>query len=607
MVPTGAAAALSLQLQAEDGRDSPRPPPMGMGGRDSPPPLVASDKQPNAPPPPDRRRRGGFGNEWWNDLAAAEVRIQKGDPFHDAVLLLSREGAQDLFVQRAPAPPGRRGETSVVAQLSAALAQQRRAFAAEPYPTLEQRVDRLLRFSRAIMAHREELKEALRMDFVTESSESSDLEVLSVVERIQRTVDALPGWMAAEEREPSGAARGGAARAAVFRQPKGVVCNMAPWSAPYDCGFGPVVEMIAAGNRVVLKPSDLSVHAGAAMVKVISAAFPDGVVRGITGGLDLAKACATLRWDHLMYTGGTAGGRSVALAAAGNLIPVTLELGGKSPVIITEDCVSNPGVAAAVAAAKLRRNGQACTAVDYVLVPKGHAWAFAERFAAAVRRMVPGGYVSDPGIAGMISDEHMMRVNRLVADASSRGCPTVQIGGEADAASRRPPFTILLDPPADALVMKEEVFGPVLPIVSYDDIDAALAAVTAGERPLSVGLFSGDAALGERVKRETVAGAYNFNSCSGHHSQPHLGFGGSGKSGMGRHHGWEGFMEFSNPKAVFEQPPVGEKLGKADLCNMQYSKSEVARELAATVAEIEVSLLGSKLEAATVMEEPQQP
>jgi coniferyl-aldehyde dehydrogenase len=299
---------------------------------------------------------------------------------------------------------------------------------------------------------------------------------------------------------------------------------------------------------VIIKPSDYTPACGELLKQMISQTFPENLVAVSVGGLTLAKEFPTVRWDHLLYTGSPAIGREVAMAAAANLVPVTLELGGKCPAILAADSVDAESVRGVIGT-KLIKNGQMCISVDYAMVPRARLDDFvthAETYASAEL----GDYTSSGDCTGIITERHMERIQAMADEAKAAGARVVALGGEPDPASRRLPLLLVLDPPADLRIMKEEVFGPILPVIPYDDLGDAVAHVNAGERPLGLYVFSKDGDVAESVLRQTTSGGACVNICALQGALPSLGFGGIGQSGSGRHHGIEGFREFSNPRGV---------------------------------------------------------
>jgi coniferyl-aldehyde dehydrogenase len=281
---------------------------------------------------------------------------------------------------------------------------------------------------------------------------------------------------------------------------------------------------------------------------MVSETFPEDQVAVCVGGLTLAKEFPTLRWDHLLYTGSPSIGREVARAAAENLVPVTLELGGKCPAILTADSVDAASVRSVIGT-KLIKNGQMCISVDYVLVPQAQVDDFVAHTTDYLTKELPD-YASSGDCTGIITERHRDRITAMVDEARDSGARVITLGGDGDDATRRMPLTLVVDPPEGLRIMQEEVFGPILPVVPYDDLGEALAGINAGERPLGLYVYSQDAQVADAVLEQTTSGGACVNVCAVQGALPSLGFGGVGQSGSGRHHGIEGFREFSNPRGV---------------------------------------------------------
>ncbi len=286
---------------------------------------------------------------------------------------------------------------------------------------------------------------------------------------------------------------------------------------------------------------------------MVSETFAEDLVGVSVGGLTLAKEFPTLRWDHLLYTGSPAIGREVALAAADNLVPVTLELGGKCPAILAADSVDADSVRSVIGT-KLIKNGQMCISVDYALVPRDRVDDFVRHAESYVSGELPD-YTSSGDCTGIITQRHLERIETMADEARTSGTRMVSLGGEGDHATRRLPLMLVVDPPKDLRIMHEEVFGPILPVIPYDDLQEALAEINAGERPLALYVYSKDTEIAEGVLRQTTSGGACVNICALQGALPSLGFGGIGNSGSGRHHGIEGFREFSNPRGVVVRGP----------------------------------------------------
>lgn len=435
-----------------------------------------------------------------------------------------------------------------IAGLHRLHALQRQAFAADPYPAADVRRARLGALAGMVMGHRDEIRAAMSQDFGSHPELFTDLvEVLGVAARAAYAIEQLDSWMA-EDKRAADPAFYGSARAGIRYQPKGVVGNIVPWNFPFDLSAGPLVEMLAAGNRVIIKPSDYTPACGELLRAIVAETFPEDLVAVCVGGLTLAREFPALRWDHLLYTGSASIGREVARAAAENLVPVTLELGGKCPAILTADSVDAASVRSVIGT-KLIKNGQMCISVDYVLVPRAQVGDFVSHATDYLASELPD-YASSADCTGIITERHRDRITAMADEARDSGARVVSLGGEGDRATRRMPLTLVIDPPQNLRIMQEEVFGPILPVVPYDDLGEALAGINAGERPLGLYVYSQDAQVAEDVLRQTTSGGACVNVCAVQGALPSLGFGGVGQSGSGRHHGIEGFREFSNPRGV---------------------------------------------------------
>jgi coniferyl-aldehyde dehydrogenase len=442
-------------------------------------------------------------------------------------------------------------DDAAIAELDAMVERQRAAFLADPFPSLEERQGLLGAVALMLMSHRTQIQEALSSDFGVHPPLAADLiEVLGPAGRAMAAAEQVGSWMAIEER-PTDPVLYGSGRAFVQPQPKGVIGNIVPWNFPIDLSVGPLIEMLAAGNRVVLKPSEYTPACAELLREMVHATFDRDRVDVAVGGLELARAFTAVRWDHLLYTGSPAIGREIAKAAAEQLVPVTLELGGKCPAIITADSVDAESVKQ-ILATKAIKNGQMCISVDYCLVPRAQLEDFAALAADFARESMPG-YCESGSCTGIVSIRHLERIEGLLEDARARGCDVraLEERGDLDPAARQLPISLVMDPPEDLSLMQEEIFGPILPIVGYDTLDGAIDQVNAGERPLALYVFAKDGTVADEVLRRTTSGGACVNAAAVHGALPSLPFGGIGQSGSGRHHGIEGFREFSNPRGVF--------------------------------------------------------
>ena len=453
---------------------------------------------------------------------------------------------------------------AAIVDLASAFAAQKKAFAADRNPGIEQRRERLMALIGMMMANRERIGDALVSDFGAHPRPASDLiEVLGVVGRAQYVLANLEAWMKSSVRETD-AALHGTAQAFVQYQPKGVIGNIVPWNFPFDLSVGPLTEMLAAGNRVIIKPSEYTPACGELLREMVAAAFDPDLVHVTVGGLDLAQAFSAAPWDHLLYTGSPNVGRQVMQAAAANLTPVTLELGGKCPAIMTPGSVTAANVESVIGT-KIIKNGQMCISVDYALVPRGEVDAFVDHAKAFMADAAPD-YARGDEVTGIISARHLARLTDMLEEARERQgrIVTLERDETPDAASRRMPMSLVIDPAPDLRIMQEEIFGPILPVVPYDDLDVAVAGINAGERPLGLYVFGDKEALTRDVLDRTHSGGACVNTCAVQGALPSLGFGGSGMSGMGRHHGVDGFREFSNRRGVVIR-------GEGDMISAFYS------------------------------------
>ena len=440
-------------------------------------------------------------------------------------------------------------ESDAIAALHAAFAAQRAAFAADRMPSIEVRRERLMSLIGMMVTNRERISAAVSQDFGAHPVPASDLiEVLGVVGRAQHVLEHLDEWMTTSERHVD--ALLGTAKAHVQLQPKGVIGNIVPWNFPFDLSVGPMVDMLAAGNRVIVKPSEYTPACAALLAEMVAATFPADLVHVAVGGLELARAFSSVAWDHLLYTGSPNVGREVMRAAAANLTPVTLELGGKCPAILTPGSVTRTNVESVIGT-KIIKNGQMCVSVDYALVPRGDVDVFVEHARAFMATAAPD-YSNGDECTGMISMRHLDRISDMLSEARDRQARivTLQDDDTIDRVTRRMPMSLIVDPAPDLRVMTEEIFGPLLPVVPYDDLADAIAGINAGERPLGLYVFGDDTSVTDGVLASTTSGGAAVNTCAIQSALPSMGFGGSGMSGMGRHHGIEGFREFSNQRGV---------------------------------------------------------
>lgn len=437
--------------------------------------------------------------------------------------------------------------------VAALLARQRAAWFRDGPPSLEQRRADLDRLKQAVLDHRPALEQAVAADFGHRSVyETGVMEILSLVLGIRYQRRHLRRWMRPERRRVDPTFW--PARAWVSHQPLGVVGIVSPWNYPVSLSLMPVATALAAGNRVMLKPSESAPATSACLARLIVSAFPPDQVTVVEGDRAVAEAFTALPFDHLVFTGSTTVGKAVMRAASEHLVPLTLELGGKSPVIIDPGQAMAP-VATAVAFGKLANAGQTCVAPDYVLVQRDDAEAFAEAYALAVARLYPDGPTSDQ-YAAIINDDQHDRLLALVDDARALGATIRPVGVDPAAAGRRQRTlapTLIVGATDRMRVMQEEIFGPLLPVVTYDAFDDAIAYVNARPRPLALYHFGQDSVRRERVQSRTTSGNLTLGATLVHYAVDDLPFGGVGASGMGAYHGIEGFRALSHARGVLQQ------------------------------------------------------
>ncbi len=460
--------------------------------------------------------------------------------------------------------------------LHAVLEEQRSAFLNECPVPADSRADRLKRATALLVDHQGELVDAMAEDYEGRPAAMSRFtDIAPAVKALGYARKHLKRWMRAEKRAlefPLGLL---GARARVEYQPKGVVGLISPWNFPVNLTFAPLAGILAAGNRVMIKPSEITPHTSEVMARLIADYFDELEITVITGGPDVGQAFTALPFDHLLFTGATEIGRHVMRAAAENLTPVTLELGGKSPVILSQSADLEQA-AERLVLGKMMNAGQICLAPDYVLAPQDRMDAAEQAIADAAARMYPS-IKANPDYTAIVNARHYSRLMDSVADAREKGAKVhvVNPAGESfgeDDNSHVMPLHILRDVTDDMRVMQEELFGPVLPLVACADVDAAIDYVNRRPRPLGLYYFGTDQAEERRVLDRTVSGGVTVNDVLWHVSQETLPFGGIGPSGMGVYHGAEGFRTFSHAKPIYRQtgrnlarlvgalPPYGKKL-----------------------------------------------
>ncbi len=454
-----------------------------------------------------------------------------------------------------------------LSQLEASFARQRQAFKANPMPSAEQRIQWLNVLRELLSSERDAFIRAINQDFSNRSADETLLaEIMPSLQGIHYASKHIKKWMKPSRRHVGMAFQPAAAK--VVYQPLGVVGVIVPWNYPLFLAIGPLVGALSAGNRVMIKMSE-STPATSQLVKdLLAKIFPEDLVCVVLGEAEVGMAFSKLPFDHLLFTGATSIGKHVMRAAAENLTPVTLELGGKSPVIVSAD-VPLSDAAERVAFGKTLNAGQTCVAPDYVLVPRERVEGFVEAYRTAVLSFYPQ-LKDNPDYTAIINERQLQRLKGLLGDAESKGAKVISLYPEAQ--GRRLPHAVLLNVSDEMTVMQDEIFGPLLPIVPYDNLEQAFAYINERPRPLALYYFGYNKAEQQRVLEQTHSGGVCLNDTMLHVAQDDMPFGGVGPSGMGHYHGHEGFKTFSHGKGTFIKqrfnaakmiyPPYGKTLQK---------------------------------------------
>ncbi len=433
------------------------------------------------------------------------------------------------------------------------LADQRRAFLMDGPPSLAARRASLKALRKLIVDNRAALEDAVNADFGHRSRhETAMLELVPLIHTIDYLHRRLPKLMRADRRHVSMLFQAASAR--VDYQPLGVVGIMSPWNYPISLALVPLATALAAGNRAMLKPSELTPKTSALLADMLACVFPPDQVAVITGDASVGAAFSALPFDHLLFTGSTPVGKLVMRAASDNLVPVTLELGGKSPVVVAPGAATAE-TAASIAFGKLTNAGQTCIAPDYVLVQENDRDALVGALAKAVETLYPQGPLS-ADYGAIINERHFHRLQSLLADAQQHGATIRPLGIAPETASSRPRTlapTLVLDPSDDMAILREEIFGPLLPVVTYRRMEDAIAFINARPRPLALYYFGPDGADRRAVLSRIVAGNVSINATLLHYAQDDLPFGGVGASGIGAYHGPEGFRRLSHARGTYVQ------------------------------------------------------
>ena len=436
------------------------------------------------------------------------------------------------------------------------LEKQRAAFRAEPNPSYEVRDDRLKRLAEMISQNADEIADTVSEDFGHRSKIETRLaDIAALLTEIKHTRSHLKKWMRVEKRPV--ALQFKPAKNEVRYMPKGVVGIISPWNYPFQLAISPLIAALSAGNRAMIKPSELTPRTSELTKRLLGEIYAEDLVAVVTGDASVAQEFSTLNFDHMLFTGSTKVGRYVMEAAAKNLTPVTLELGGKSPTIIDYNYPLKTA-AERILSGKLLNSGQTCIAPDYVLTPKDQVDATVKQLTKVCRRFYKNIHDNDDYTA-IISEQHFARLNGLIEDAREKGANIIEIYPEEAKTSsnvRKMPPKLVTDVTPDMAIMQEEIFGPLLPLVPYESLDEAIDFVAERPHPLALYVFSDNKIVVERTNNELLAGGVAINDTLMHITQNDLPFGGVGDSGIGAYHGHDGFLTFSHAKATFRQSKI---------------------------------------------------
>ena len=415
--------------------------------------------------------------------------------------------------------------------------------------TVRQRKAKLKTFLKAVMAARPQIKEAMFKDFKKHPSEVDLTDVYPVTSELKHAIRNLSNWLGKHSVQTPLALVGSSSY--IKYEPKGVVLIISPWNFPVNLTFGPLASAIAAGNTVLVKPSEHTPHTAAVMKKIVEEVFDENEVKLVEGGIETSQALLKLPFNHIFFTGASSIGKIVMEAAAKNLASVTLELGGKSPTIVDE--TANINLAAKrIAWAKFSNNGQVCVAPDYVLVHE----KVEQKFVAALKNKLQQFYgaeaANESSYARVVNERHFHRVKGYIDEAVEKGA-TVHAGNQFGAEDNYIAPTLLSNVSSDTKIMEEEIFGPVLPIMTYKNIEEVVSMVNAKEKPLALYIYSKNKSNINYILGNTRAGGGCINNSTVHYSNIHLPFGGTNNSGIGKAHGWHGFLAFSNPRGILRQ------------------------------------------------------
>jgi aldehyde dehydrogenase (NAD+) len=441
--------------------------------------------------------------------------------------------------------------TSGTEQILGIFENQKKSISVLRTESVSLREARLQKLRQWIFSNRALIHKAMFDDFSKPALEVDAIEIFHVLNEIQHAVNHLDEWAASKKIDAPFTMLG--TRSFIQYEPRGLCLIISPWNYPFSLAVGPLVSAIAAGNSVIIKPSELTMNVSHLLVKMVSEVFQSREVSVIEGDAETSKYLLSLPFDHIFFTGSPAVGKVVMKAAAENLTSVTLELGGKSPTIVTSSANLNDA-AERIAVSKFINNGQTCIAPDYVLVDEKVKAEFTEKLISRIKKhFAPNGdFQQSPSYCRIVNKRHFKRLNDLINETIEQGAK-VEFSGPADEETRFLHPIVLTNIPADARIMEEEIFGPVLPIVSVKNLDEAISIVNSKAKALALYIYSRKKSDHKRILQETSSGAVCINESAIHFLHPNLPFGGVNNSGIGKSHGYHGFMAFSNEKPVLKQ------------------------------------------------------
>ncbi len=458
-------------------------------------------------------------------------------------------------------------------ELNKLFQNQLKAFRADMMPNADERIARLKRLKSLLKENQQQLIRALQDDYSARCAEETQLlELMPTIQGINYMCRRIRCWMRPERRHLPLYLWPGKAR--VIYQPLGVIGIMVPFNFPLFLSCSPLATALAAGNRAMIKMPDTTPGTSELVAELIHDAFPSDLITVVTGSLETSIAFSTLPFDHLLFTGSTTVGKEIMKAAAENLTPVTLELGGKSPVVIDKDADLKES-ATRICIGKSLNSGQSCVAPDYVLVPHEKQERFISLYIRAFNQFYPT-ISSNPDYSAIINDSHLHRLNNLLKDAVQKGATVIPVSDESVSDGSRRFKPILLTNVSDEMaVMRQEIFGPLLPIIGYDNFSDTLSFIQKREKPLALYCFGFNNRNRQKMLEQTQSGGIVFNETTLHVAVDDMPFGGIGSSGMGQYHGKEGFLAFSKAKPVLNKtrlnalrplyPPYGSKLSQTVL------------------------------------------